>query len=128
MDLISDMLIRIKNAQAVAQPSVDIPYSALKYHIANILIKEGFIENLERKFKKQKKFLRLILKYVDKEPQIKGFKRISKPGRRFYSSAKKIKSSKGAYGLIIVSTSQGLMTHKEARTKNLGGEIICEIW
>lgn len=129
MDLISDMLIRIKNAQSAFQPSVDIPYSLLKYNIANILVKEGFIEDLEKKFKKQKKFLKLTLKYNnDKEPQIKGIKIISKPGRRVYAAAKKIKSSKGAYGLIIVSTSQGVMTHKEAKKRNLGGEIICEIW
>jgi small subunit ribosomal protein S8 len=127
-DPIADMLIRIKNAQAVKHQTVDIPYSKLKYQIANVLLKEGFIEKIERKFRKEKKILRLFLKYKNKEAAIKGVKRVSKPGRRVYLPAKKIKPPKGGYGIAIISTSQGLMTAKEARKRNLGGEVLCEIW
>ncbi len=122
------MLIRIKNAQSAGKPTVDVDYSSVKYQIANILVKKDFLEAVERKFKKQKKFLRLILKYVDKEPKMRGVKRISKPGRRVYLPSKKIKSSKGVFSVVIVSTSQGIMSHIDARKKNLGGEIICEVW
>ncbi len=128
MDPIAEMLIRIKNAQSAGKPTVDVDYSSVKYQIANILVKKDFLEAMERKFKKQKKFLRLILKYVDKEPKMRGVKRISKPGRRVYLPSKKIKSSKGVFGVVIVSTSQGIMSHIDARKKNLGGEIICEVW
>lgn len=128
MDSIAEMLIRIKNAQSAGKPTVDVDYSSVKYQIANILVKKDFLEAVERKFKKQKKFLRLILKYVDKEPKMRGVKRISKPGRRVYLPSKKIKSSKGVFSVVIVSTSQGIMSHIDARKKNLGGEIICEVW
>jgi small subunit ribosomal protein S8 len=127
-DPIADMLTRIKNAQAVRHPTVDIPYSKLKYQIANILLKEGFIEKIERKLRKEKKILRLTLKYHDKIPAISGMRKISTPGRRMYSPAKKLRSPKGGYGIAIISTSQGLMTDKEARKRKLGGEVICEIW
>lgn len=127
-DPIADMLIRIKNAQAVKHKTVDIPYSKLKYQIANILLKEGFIEKIERKFRKEKKILRIFLKYKDNEPVIQGTKRVSKPSRRVYLPYKKIKPPKGGYGIAIISTSQGLMTAKEARKRKLGGEVICEVW
>lgn len=127
-DPISDMLIRIKNAQAVRHPTVDVPYSKLKYQIATILQKEGFVEKIERKLRKQKKFLRIFLKYEDNQPAIKGIKRISKPGRRVYLPYKKIRAPKGGLGIAIISTSCGVMTDKEARRRKLGGEILCEIW
>ena len=136
---ISDMLIAIKNAQAVGHPTVDIPFSNLKYEIAKVLEKTGFIDNVEKKGKKSKRFIEVTLKYLprsetsllrgqDKTPAILGLKRISKPGQRIYLSAKKIKKVKGGYGIAIISTSKGLMTDKEARKQRLGGEIICEIW
>ncbi|MCD5396531.1 MAG: 30S ribosomal protein S8 [Candidatus Pacebacteria bacterium] len=127
-DPIADMLIRIKNAQAVKHKTVDIPYSKMKYQIANILLKEGFIEKIERKFRKAKKILRIYLKYKNGESAIQGTKRISKPGRRVYLPYKKIKPPKEGYGIGIISTSQGLMTAREARKRKLGGEVICEIW
>ena len=127
-DPIADMLIRIKNAQAVNKETVDIPYSKIKYQIANVFLKEKLIKKIERKFRKTDKILRLTLSYHGKEPGIKGINRISKPGRRVYSAYSKLKSPKGGYGRFILSTSQGLMTEKEARKKKLGGEVICEIW
>jgi len=127
-DPIADMLIRIKNAQAVLKPTVDIPYSKIKYQIALILAKEGFIEKVERKFRKNKKVLRIGLKYQDGQPAIADMKRVSKPGRRIYLSHKEIKPPKGGYGIAVISTSQGLMTDKEARKRHLGGEVLCEVW
>lgn len=127
-DPISDMIIRIINAQAVLRPTVSIPFSTFKYEIARILEKEGFIEKVEEKGKKVKKIIDITLKYHDKEPIISGLKRVSKPGQRIYTEAKEIKKLKGGYGISIISTSKGLMTNKEARKKKLGGEIIFEIW
>jgi small subunit ribosomal protein S8 len=129
MDPISDMLIAIKNAQAVEHPTVDIPFSNLKYEIAKILAKEGLIEKVEKKGKKLKKFIEITLKYDEKKRgAISDLKRISKSGQRIYLPHKKIKKVKGGYGIAIISTPKGLMTDKEARKQKLGGEIICEIW
>ena len=127
-DPITDMLNRIRNAQAVLHPTVDVPFSNLKYEIAKILAKHGFVEKIEKKGRKVKKNIEITLKYQDKIPAISGLKRISKPGQRIYKNAKEIKSVKGGYGVAVISTSKGLMTDKEARKKKLGGEIICEIW
>lgn len=128
MDPISDMLISIKNAQAVRHQTVKVPFSNLKYEIAKILERNGFIEKVEKKGKKLTRFIEITLKYTDKIPAISGLKRISKPGQRIYSNRRKIKKVKGGYGIAIISTSKGLMTDKEARRQKIGGEIICEIW
>ena len=128
MDPISDMLTSISNALAVKHHRVDIPFSNLKYEIAKILEREGFVEKVEKKGKRQKRFIDITLKYIDNQPAISGLKRISKPGQRIYSNWKKIKRVKGGYGIAIISTSKGLMTDKEARKQKLGGEIICEVW
>lgn len=127
-DPITDMLNRIGNAQAVFHPTVDIPFSKLKYEIAKILERNGFIERAEKRGKKTKKVIRITLKYQNKIPAISDLKRISKPGQRIYIPAKKIKPVKGGYGLAIISTPKGLMTDKEAKKQNLGGEVICEVW
>ncbi|MBZ9569356.1 30S ribosomal protein S8 [Patescibacteria group bacterium] len=127
-DPITDMLNRIRNAQAVSHPTVNIPFSQIKYKIIQILAKEGFIEKFEKKGKKAKKTIRITLKYIGKTPAISALKRISKPSQRIYFPYKKIKKVRGGYGITIVSTSKGLMGNKEARKKKLGGEVICEIW
>lgn len=136
MDPIADMLTSIKNALAVKKEMVDIPFSKMKFEIAKILEKEGFIEKVEKKKKKIKKgkmrpkpFLEIYLKYDEnRNPSIFGLKRVSKPGQRIYLPYKKIKKVKGGYGIAILSTSKGLMTDKEARKNKIGGEIICEVW
>jgi small subunit ribosomal protein S8 len=135
MDPISDMLTAIKNAIAVKKGTVDIPFSKIKFEIAKILEKEGFIERVEKKKKKIKKgrmkpkpFLEIHLKYENKTPAISGLKIISKPGQRIYLPYKRIKKVKGGYGIAIISTSKGIMTDKEARKQKIGGEVICEIW
>jgi len=127
-DPIADMLTRIRNAQAVLKPEVFIPFSKIKYQIAKILEKEGFVESAEKKGRGVKRKIKIVLKYDDKTPAISGLKRISKPGQRIYLPVKKIKPVRGGFGIAIISTSKGLMTDKEARKKKLGGEIICEIW
>jgi len=124
-DPIADMLNRIRNAQAVAHPTVSFPFSKLKYEIAMILKKEGFVEEVDKKGRKQKKTIEITLKH---HSAISGLKRISKPGQRIYTPAKEIKKVQSGYGISIVSTSKGLMTGKEARKQKLGGEIICQIW
>lgn len=128
MDSISDMLNRIRNAQAVLHPKVEILFSNLKYEIAKILEKEGFVEKVIKSGKKTKKTIEITLKYEDKVPIISGLKRISKPGQRIYLPARKIRRVRGGYGIAIISTARGLMTDKEARRQKLGGEILCEIW
>jgi len=138
VDPITDILNRIRNAQAVFHQQVDIPFSNLKYEIAKILEREGFIEKVEKRGRKEKKFIEITLKYDEgapaegearqRRPIISGLKRISKQGQRIYLKAKELKPIKGGYGIAIISTPEGLMTNKKARKKRLGGEVICEIW
>lgn len=129
---ISDMLIRIKNAQLVRSDQVSIPFSRVKFKIANILKEAGYISEVERKKKKAKKFeheyLSLTLKYSDNRPAISDVKAISRPSRRMYIKAKDIRPVRSGHGLAIVSTSKGIMSSKEARKSSLGGELICEVW
>jgi small subunit ribosomal protein S8 len=128
MDPISDMLTIIRNALIVRQPTLCVPFSNLKYRISKILEREGFIEKVETKRRKSKRFIEITLKYSNNRPAISGLKKISKPGQRIYAKWQKIKRVKGGYGIAIISTSKGLMTDKEARKQKIGGEIICEIW
>lgn len=141
VDPITDMLNRIRNAQAVGKATVKVPFSNLKYQIAKILEKNGFVEKVEKKGRKIKKIIEIFLKYEEESaagrgvrpglpgpPVISGLKRISKPGQRIYLPYNKIKPVRGGYGIAIISTSQGLMTDREARKNKLGGEVICEIW
>jgi len=127
-DPIADMLNRIKNAQAVDHPTVEMPFSNLRYEIAKILEENGFIEKAEKKGRKTKKTIEIILKYHDKTPAISGIKKISKSGQRIYLGSAQIKKTKEGYGMAIISTSKGLMTGKEARKQKIGGEILLEIW
>jgi len=128
VDPITDMLNRIGNAQAVQHSTVSIPFSNLKYEIAKILEKKRFIEKVEKKGRRTKRFIEITLKYSDKIPAISGLKRVSKPGQRIYASTRKLRLTKGGYGIAIVSTSKGLMTNREARKQKLGGEVLCEVW
>ena len=127
-DPITDMLNRIRNAQAVSHEAVEVPFSKLKEGIAKILEEQKIIKKLEIKKKKNNKILKLFLNYDNKIGTIIGLKRISKPGQRTYSGFKDIGKTKKKTGILIISTSQGLMTDKEARQKRLGGEVLCEIW
>ena len=129
MDPIADMLTSIRNAQAVKKDTADVPFSNLKYEIAKILGKHGFIEKVEKEGRKVKRAIKIVLRYnEDKSPKISGLKRISKPGQRIYKNFKSLKPIMSGYGIAIISTSKGLMTDKEARKQKLGGEVICEVW
>lgn len=128
MDPIADMLVRIKNALMVGHQEVMIPHSKMKEDIAQILVAEGYINQLQVTADKPQKQMVLELKYVDSLPAVSGVKRVSKPGRRLYVSANRIPTTLGGYGLTILSTNQGILTDQQARQKNVGGEIICQIW
>lgn len=127
-DPIADMLTRIRNAQLVGKDFVILPSSKLKFNLANILVKQGYLLQAEKVEEGGRPTLRLKLKYINKEPIIKNLKRISKPGRRVYLKKKQLPYVLNNMGMAVISTSNGLMTNKEARQKNLGGEIICEIY
>jgi small subunit ribosomal protein S8 len=127
-DAISDMLIRIKNAQRANRPSLEIPFSKMKFQLAKIFERENFIGPIEEKGKKAARKIEIKLKYSDGVPAVEDIVRKSKPSRRMYMGKDEIKPIKQGYGRAIISTSKGLMTDKEARKAGLGGELICEIW
>ncbi|AUM62984.1 MULTISPECIES: 30S ribosomal protein S8 [Spiroplasma] len=126
-DVIADMLTRIRNANQRYHKEVLIPGSKVKLEIANILKKEGFIEDFKvaDDFKKD---ITISLKYKGKIRVIKGLKRISKPGLRVYSNSHDLPQVLNGLGIAIVSTSNGIMTDKEARHQNIGGEVLAFVW
>ena len=127
-DPIADMLTRIRNANQMRYKEVEVPSSKMKNEIARILKSEGFIVDYKVKKNNIQDILVLSLKYVDKERVITGLKRISKPGLRVYVKAEEVPSVLNGLGIAIISTSQGVMTDKEARANSLGGEVLAYIW
>ncbi len=127
-DPIADMLTRIRNANAVMHEKVDVPHSTLKEKIAEILKEEGYIANFKVVTDGNKKNIRVYLKYDGKDRVIKGIKRISKPGRRVYSSVEDMPRVLSGLGIAIVSTSKGIVTDRVARRENVGGEILAFVW
>ena len=128
-DTVADMLTRIRNANAMKYKTVEIPGTKLTKGIADILTKEGFISGYETNKLAVGEMLVLNLKYSkSKERVITGLKRISKPGLRVYAKADEMPRVLNGIGIAIVSTSQGLMTDKEARAKKIGGEVLAYIW
>jgi len=128
-DPIADMLTRIRNALLARKKEISVPYAKIKFEIARILKKEGYLKDFEKiKGKGNREEIRLLLKYINNKPSISVIKRISKPGCRIYSGFRNLPKSYGGLGILIISTPKGLMTDKEARIKRLGGEIICEIF
>ena len=127
-DPISDMLTRIRNAQAVKKSEIVLPFSKVKFAIAKILEKENYVQNVRRIEEGKFPALRIGLKYQNRTSAIKNLHRISKPGRRVYAKSTELPKVLSDLGIAIVSTSNGLMTNKEARARHLGGEIICEIY
>jgi small subunit ribosomal protein S8 len=122
------MLTRIRNAQRVQKPSIEVPFSKLKFEIAKVLLKEGFLKEAEQRGRKGRKVLEITLQYEDKLPMIAGLKKVSKPGQRIYVSTRELLKAKREGGTLLVSTSKGIMTDREARKTQVGGEIICEVW
>lgn len=127
IDPISDMLTRLRNAQAVRKSEVILPFSKLKFSLAKILEREGFVAQVEQTTEAGRPVIRAVLKYNRREPAIHMIKRISKPGRRVYMKNDELPRVLSGLGFSIVSTSNGLMTNKEARARKLGGEVLCEI-
>ena len=126
-DPIADMLAQIKNAILVRKNTIALPYSKTKENLAKILKGSGFINNLSVT-KESKKMLELLLFDESEASKISGLERVSKPGRRVYVNKNDIPKVLGGHGIAIVSTSQGLMTGKNATKKGLGGELICKVW
>jgi small subunit ribosomal protein S8 len=128
-DPIADMLTRIRNASRAHHVEVVVPASRVKREIARILVEEGFISGFREERDGPAQLLRLTLKYVDgKAPVVSGLKRISKPGLRVYAGKTEIPRVLGGLGIVIVSTSQGIMTGQQARTAQLGGEVLAYVW
>ncbi|MDR3154215.1 MAG: 30S ribosomal protein S8 [Deltaproteobacteria bacterium] len=128
-DPIADLLTRVRNALTAKHDRVDVPASRLKVAIVKILKDEGFIKNFKVSRDNRQGVIRIFLKYTEANaPVIKGLERVSKPGRRVYRKADEIQPVLSGLGVLIVSTSHGVMTDKEARRHNLGGESICQIW
>lgn len=133
-DTISDMLTRIRNANLASKNCVAIPKTKIHINIAKILEQEGFIESFsmptatDLEFNVNLKYVPVIGKGNTKKPCITNLKRISTPGLRIYTNSRDIPQSFGGMGIVIISTSKGLMTDRDARKAKLGGEILCSVW
>lgn len=121
------MFIRLKNAQRAGHEALRVPYSKFKYEILCTLSRSGFVGSVERKGKRIKKFIEVALLYPDGKAAIRNLKILSTPGRRLYINAKDVRLSPRG-GIIILSTTQGVMNEKEARKARIGGALIAEVW
>jgi small subunit ribosomal protein S8 len=128
-DPIADLLTRIRNANLALKPEVDVPYSRLKAEVVNVLKREGYIADFyAEKPSKGRQTLKIQLKLVGKERSIVGIKRISKPGSRRYVGSTEIPRVLGGMGISILTTSRGVMTGREAKKANVGGELLAYVW
>ncbi len=128
-DPVADFLTRIRNAHGARHQKLDVPVSKLKTEIARILKDEGYIANYKPVEENNQALLRVYLKYgVDNVPAIRDLKRISKPGCRVYVGKEEIRRVQGGLGISIMTTPKGVMTGRQARRENVGGEILCEVW
>ncbi|MDD3864031.1 MAG: 30S ribosomal protein S8, partial [Eubacteriales bacterium] len=128
-DPVADMLTRIRNANTAGHASVEIPASKMKKNIAEILVKEGYIKGYELVEDDKQGIIKVQMKYgADKQKVISGIKKISKPGLKVYAKSSDVPKVLGGLGVAIISTSNGLITDKEARSAGVGGEVICYVW
>ncbi len=127
-DVIADMLTRIRNASNAKHATVDVPASNMKKAIAEILVKEGYLKAYEVISDDKQGIIRITLKYNGKQKVIQGIRRVSKPGLRVYSNCEDMPSVMNGLGIAIVSTSKGIITDKEARKANVGGEVLAFVW
>ena len=128
MDTISNLIIKLKNAGLAGHESATVPFSSLKAAICDVLKKEGFIKGCEERMEGGKKTLVISLIAENRVPKIKGVARISKPSKRIYKKASEIRAVKSGYGALILSTSGGIMTGRDAKKAKLGGEALFQIW
>lgn len=129
-DPLADMLTRIRNAVMVHLPTVDMPYSKMKAEVARILKQEGYVDDYQKiENQSAQDTLRIVLKANNHNDKvISGIKRISKPGRRIYARHDEIPKVLSGLGISILSTSAGIITDHEARSRSVGGEILCQVW
>ncbi len=128
-DPISDLLTRLRNANQALHPEVTMPSSKMKESIAEILAAEGYVDSFNVKDAQVGKSLTIRLRYGNDSARVlQGIRRVSKPGHRVYKQSKRIDRVQGGLGVAILSTSQGLLTDREARRRNIGGEVLCEVW
>ncbi len=128
IDPVSDLIIRIKNAVLARKNEVRLPHSKMKQAVAEILATEGYVTSVATEPAAVGKELVIVLKYVGKQSIVTDVRRLSKPGRRLYAPATQIPRTLGGYGITIVSTNKGVLSDKEARKLNVGGELLCQIW
>lgn len=128
MDHISNMLISLKNAGNAGKESVLVPHSKVKESIAKVLEKEGFIKSIKQVTKDGRKYLGIDLFLENREPRIRDVKRISKLSKRVYKGASELKPVKNGFGMLVISTPKGVMSGREAKKANLGGEVLFSIW
>jgi len=128
-DPIADMLTRIRNANLAKQEKVDIPCSNLKLELARVLKEEGYIKNFKLLKDRKQGLVRVYMKYSPEEIRvINGLKRVSRPGNRVYVAAEELPRVMGGLGIAVISTSRGVITDKQSRKMNVGGEVLCYIW
>lgn len=128
-DPIADFLTRIRNAILAKHETTDIPVSRLKWRLAGILKEEGYIANATLLQEGPHKVIRIVLKYEPGEiSALQGLKRISKPGRRIYVSVDRLPRVLNGLGVAVISTSRGMMSDRECRRQNVGGEVLCHLW
>ena len=127
-DVIADMLTRIRNANDAKHETVDIPASNMKRAIAEILLSEGYIKGYQIIEDGKQGVIRVTLKYVGKQKVIHGLRRVAKPGLRIYSNCEDMPKVMNGLGIAIVSTSKGIMTDRQARKENVGGEVLAFVW
>jgi small subunit ribosomal protein S8 len=126
-DPISDLIVRIQNASRAKKIAMSLPFSKMKLAVAEVLEQEGYIASIDKKGQKEG-VLTFNLSYKNGVPAVTGVKRISKPSRRMYMSVHDIKPIKRGFGLVVLSTPEGILSGKQAKAKNVGGEVLFEIW
>ena len=127
-DPISDCLTRIRNGLMRGKKVVNAPFSKFKHELVSLLVKEGYLASCEKVSLDGKDSLSISLKYINEAPAIREIKRISKPSLRRYSSSSDLPEVKNGLGMYVLSTNKGLMSDKDARSQNIGGEVICEVF
>lgn len=127
-DSISDFLARIKNAYGARHKTLEVPYAKILLEIGKILAKERFIGDIKTATKDGKKILVVALSYPQRKPALTNMRRVSKPGLRVYISKKNIPMVYGGLGVVILSTPKGILTGKEAKKQDVGGELVCKVW
>jgi small subunit ribosomal protein S8 len=128
-DPIADLLTRVRNGQLARHEKVTLPWSRMKENLARVLVTEGYVRDVVVGGEADKRTLTVLLSYTaGGDPVITGVRRVSKPGLRVYTNAKEIPSVRNGFGVSVLSTPLGLMANREARQRNVGGEILCEVW